>query len=87
MLGNRVVGTWYIAIAIAYMSPSFEGAHLSNPNLEGTRSSGAIKGVVSSLTVNAEDSILRFGSCTMVMNPKSARHAVTGLEFVIRMFA
>jgi hypothetical protein len=82
-----VVRTWYITIAIAYMSASFDGVHLSSPNLEGTRSSGAIKGVVPPPTVEFADSISRLGSCTMVMNPKSARHAVTGLAFVIRIFA
>ena len=29
-----------------------------------------------------EDSISRLGSNTMVMTPKSARHAVTGLVFL-----
>ena len=38
-------------------------------------------------TVDFDDSIPRFGSCTMVMNPKSARHAETGLVFEIRMLA
>jgi hypothetical protein len=80
-----MVQTWYIAIAIAYISASFEGMHLSSPNLEGTRSSGAIKGVVPPPTSDFHDS--RLGSCTMVMSPKSARHAVTGLEFVIRILA
>jgi hypothetical protein len=44
-VGHRVVRTWYVAIAIAYMSASLEGVHLSSPNIEGTRSSGAMKGV------------------------------------------
>ena len=34
-----------------------------------------------------EESISRLGSYTMVMSPKSARHAVTGLAFVIRILA
>jgi hypothetical protein len=77
--------TWYIVIAIAYVSASFEGVHLPSPNLEGTRSSGAMKGVVPPPTLDFDDSIPRLGSCTMVMNPKSARHAVMGLAFVIRI--
>jgi hypothetical protein len=84
---HRVVHTWYITIAIAYTSASFEGVHLSSPNLEGTRSSGAIKGVVPPPTSDFAELTPRLGSCTMVMNPKSARHAVTGLAFVIRMLA
>ena len=46
-----------------------------------------MKGVVPPLTSDLDDSIPRLGSCTMVMNPKSARHAVTGLAFVIKMLA
>jgi hypothetical protein len=34
-----------------------------------------------------DDSIPRLGSCTMVMNPKSARHADGGYVFLIRIFA
>jgi len=82
-----MICTWYITIAIAHMSACFVGVHLSNPNLEGTRSSGAMKGVVPPSFTDLDDSIPRSGSCTMVMNPKSARHAVTGSRLVIRMFA
>ena len=78
--------TWYITIPIAYMSAPFVGMHLSSPNLDGTRSSGAMKGVVPPPASDFEGSIPRLGSYTMVMNPKSARHAVTGL-FVIRILA
>ena len=85
--GHRATRTWYIAIAIAYTSATFVGAHLSNPNLDGTRSSGAMKGVVPPATADFDDSISRPGSCTIVMNPKSARHAETGVVFVIRMLA
>jgi hypothetical protein len=83
---HRVIRTWYITIAIAYTSVSFEGVHLSSPNLKGTKSSGAMKGVVPP-TTDFDDSIPRLGLCTMVMNPKSARHAVTGFVFVIRILA
>lgn len=76
-----------MTIPIAYMSASFEGVHLRSPNLAGTRSSGAMKRIVPPLAADFDDSIPRLGSCTMVMNPKSARHAVTGLAFVISMFA
>lgn len=69
------------------MSASLEGEHLSSPNLDGARSSGAMKGVVPPPSSDFDDSIPRPGSCTMDMNPKSARHAVTGLAFVIRIFA
>ena len=85
--GHRATRTWYIAIAIAYTSVPFVGAHLSNPNLDGTRSSGAMKGVVPPATADIGDTISRLGSYTMVMNPKSARHAETGLVFIIRMLA
>ena len=69
------------------MSASFEGAHFSSPNLDGTRSSGAMKGVVPPPAVDFDDSNPRPGSYTIDMNPKSARHAVTGLVFLIRIFA
>ena len=84
---DRAVRTWYITIAVAYMSASFVGLHFSSPNLDGTRSSGAMKGVVPPPAWDFDDSISRLGSCTMVINPKSARHAETGLVFVIRMLA
>ena len=39
-----------------------------------------MKGVVPPNSwVLVDDDLLRLGSCTMVMNPKSARHAVMGL--------
>ena len=86
-VGHRATRTWYIVIAIAYTSAPFVGAHLSNPNLDGTRSSGAMKVVVPPATADLGDTISRSGLCTMVMNPKSARHAKTGVVFVIRMLA
>ena len=46
-----------------------------------------MKGVVPPPASESADDIPRPGSCTMVMNPKSARHAVTGLRFVIKMLA
>ena len=83
--GYSTVRTWYITVAIAYMSASFVGVHLSSPNLDGTRSSGAMKGVTPPSTMDPEDSIPRLGSHTMVENSKSVRHAVTGLALVIRI--
>ena len=83
MLG-LVSRTWYVTIAIAYISASFEGMHLSSPNLNGTIGPGAMKGVV---PVKSSEPISRLGSYTMDMNPESARHAVTGLVFLIRRFA
>ena len=81
------VRAWCIAIAIAYVSASFVGVRFPDPNLDGTRSSGAMEGVVPPPIVNFDDSISRFGSCTMIMNPGSARRAETGLVFPIRMLA
>jgi len=46
-----------------------------------------MKGVVPPPASDLDDSISRFGSYTMIMNPKSARHAVTGLVFEIRILA
>jgi len=46
-----------------------------------------MNGVVPPPAWDFDDSISRLGSCMMVMNPKSARHAVTGLVFVIRILA
>lgn len=46
-----------------------------------------MKGVVPPPGLEFDDSIPVFGSCTMVMNPKSARHAETGSVFAIRMLA
>ena len=82
-----MVRTSYITIPIAYMSASFEGVHMSSPNFGGTRSSGAMKGVVPPPSWDFDDSISRLGSYTIDMNPKSARHAVTGLVFLIRILA
>lgn len=39
------------------------------------------------LAVDSDDSISRFGSYMMAVDPKSARHAVTGLASVIRILA
>ena len=85
--GDRAVPTWYITVAVAYVSASFVGVDFSSPNLDGTRSSGAMKGAVPPLACDFDDSISRLGSCTMVINPKSARHAETGFVFVIKMLA
>jgi len=86
-IGRRAVRTWYITIPIAYMSACFVCVHFSSPNRDGRRSSGGVKGVVPSPAWDFDDSISRLGSYTIVMNPKSARHAETGLVFVIRMSA
>ena len=86
-IGRYAIRAWYVTIPIAYMSASFVGVHLSSPDCDGRRSSGAMKGVVPSPAWDFEDSISRLGSHTMVMNPKSARHAETGLVFVIKMSA
>ena len=86
-IGCRAVRTWYITIPIAYMSASFVGVHFSSPNHDGIRSSGAMKGVDPPPIVDFDGSIPRLGSHTMVMNPKSARHAETGLVFMIKMSA
>jgi hypothetical protein len=70
------------------MSASFVGEPLkSSPNCDGTRRSGAMKGVVPPSTSVFDDSIPRLGSSTTVINPKSARHAETGLVLVIRILA
>lgn len=69
------------------MSASFVDVHFSSPNLDGKRSSGAIKGVAPPPTMDSDNSTPRLGSHMMVANSKSARHAVTGLAFVIRMLA
>lgn len=86
-IGCRAIRTWYITIPIAYMSASFVCVHLSSPNRDGTRSSGAMKGVVPPPARDFDESISRLGSYTMVMNPKSARHAETGLVFMIKTSA
>ena len=67
------------------MSASFDGTHFSSPNLDGTRCSGGMKKVVPPRSSVFDDSISRLESYTIVMNPKSARRAVTGLAFVIRI--
>ena len=46
-----------------------------------------MKGVVPPPAVDFDDSLPRLGSYTMVMNPKSARHAVMGLVFLIKILA
>ena len=86
-VGCRAVLTWYVTIPIAYMSASFVGVYSSSPNRDGRRSSGAMKGVVALPSIDSGGSISRLGSHTMVINPKSARHAETGLVFVIKMSA
>jgi hypothetical protein len=55
--------------------------------MDGTTSWGAMKEVVPPPSSDFDDSIPRLGSCTMVMNPKSAMHAEVGLVLVIRMLA
>ena len=69
------------------MSASFVSLHLSIPNIDGTRSSGAMKGVVPPPISADVDFTSKLGSGTMVMSPKSARHAETGVPFVMRILA
>ena len=69
------------------MSDSFVGIHFFNPNFDGTRSSGDRKGVVPPPISDFDHSTPRVGSSTIVMNPKSARHAETGSVLVIRILA
>ena len=85
--GYRGVHTSYTVIAVAYTSASLEGVRSLNPNSPGTRSSGAMKEGVPSPALGIDDSIPKLGSCTIVIDPKSARHAVTGSVFVIRILA
>ena len=46
-----------------------------------------MKGTVPPPTADVGVSTPGLGSGAMVMNPKSARHAVTGLAFVIKILA
>ena len=69
------------------MSASFEGVHFPGPNLDGTRRSGGMKGVIPPRSSVFDGSISRLWSYTTVVNPKSARHAVAGLAFEIRILA
>ena len=61
--------------------------HSFSPNLDGARSSGAMKGVVPSPTVDLDDCISRLGSYMIVANSESVRHAETGSVSVIRILA
>ena len=85
--GDCVVKTWYIAIAIAYMSASFVGVRSYSPNLDGARSSGAMKWMDPSPPGDSDISISSIGSTTTFVDPKSARHVDTGLVLVIRILA
>ena len=84
---HRAVRTWYMTIPSAYMSAAFVGVHFSSPNLDGKRSSGAMKRVAHLPTMGSKDSVPGLESHTMVANSKPLRHAVTGLAFVIRILA
>jgi hypothetical protein len=55
--------------------------------MDGTRSCGAMKEVDPPPSSDDDDSIPGLWSCTMVVNPKSARHAETGSVLVIRILA
>ena len=56
------------------------------PYLDGASSSGAINTIVP--PSNSRIGGIEFsGSGTTVVNPKSARHAIGGTSFVMRMFA
>jgi hypothetical protein len=70
----------------AYMSPSWVGTAFLKPYLEGASSSGAMNVIVPPSNVRLDD--MGFcGSSTMVVNPKSARHALGGVSLVMSMFA
>ena len=68
------------------MSPSLVGTEFLRPYLEGASNSGAMNANVPPSRVRLDDIGLR-GSNTMVVNPKSARHALGGSSFVMRMLA
>ena len=55
------------------------------PNREGASSSGAMNANVPPSNVRLDDIGLP-GSRTILVNPKSARHALGGTSFVMRMF-
>ena len=82
-----VVGTWYITIAIAYISASFVTMRSSSPNLDGARSSGAMKGMDPSPLADSDVSIPISGSRTTTVDPKSARRVDIGVVRVIRILA
>ena len=79
-------GTCRIVIPNAYTSASFDGLHLGFPKVDGDSNSGAMNGIVP--PPSAE---LLSGSPTssyaIVVNPKSAKRARTGLSEVMRTFA
>ena len=83
--GDFAVSTWCITIAIAYISASFVTVRSSSPNLDGERSSGAMKGTDPSPLAESDVSIRISGSRTTIVDPKSARHVDTGLVLVIRI--
>ena len=85
--GDCAVSTWYITIAIAYISASFVTMRSSSPNLDGARSSGAMKGIDPSPLAGSGVSIRISRSRTTTVDPKSARHVETGLVLVIRILA
>ena len=66
--------TWSITNPKAYMSASWVGNLLSRPNLEGASCSGAMNVAVPPPNAILHD-IGFCGSSTIVVNPKSARHA------------
>ena len=62
------------------------GTAFLRPNLEGSSNSGAENAIVPPSNSRLDD----MGSCkssAIVVNPKSARHALGGVSFVTRMFA
>ena len=72
------MSTWYITIAIAYISASFVTVRSSSPNLDGARSSGAMKGMDPSPLVDSDVSMHISGSRTTTVDPKSARRVDIG---------
>ena len=68
------------------MSASWVGTAFLRPNLAGASNSGAMNVIVPPSSVRLDD-IGFWGSSTVVVNPKSARHTLGGVPSVTRMFA
>jgi len=67
------------------MSPSWVGTAFLRPYLEGASNSGAMNAIVLPSGVKLGAIGVR-GSSTLAANPKSARHALGGVSFVMKMF-
>lgn len=84
--GIKPVNTCRITIPNAYTSASLDTWHLVFRNMDGDNNSGAMNGVVPPPWADVVPGPLA-SSYAIVMNPKSARRARTGLSEVTRMFA